>query len=89
MEWPRLPCYQLCPLSLLLCPFCSFVAISMLLDPSLDRVSQPHDGMGAPTRGIACNTPVLSLHFALALYEHENHSFIHDHEHVNGILNVA
>jgi hypothetical protein len=45
--------------------------------------------MGAPTRGIACNTPVLSLHFALALYEHENHSFIHDHEHVNGILNVA
>jgi hypothetical protein len=40
------------------------------------------------TRG-GCNTPVLSLHFALAFHEHKHHPFIHEHEHVNCILNVA
>jgi hypothetical protein len=36
-----------------------------------------------------CNTPVLSLHFALTFHEHKHHPFIHENEHVNSILNVA
>ena len=33
-------------------------------------------------RGRGCNTLVLSMHLALAFYEHKHHPSIHDHDHV-------
>ena len=44
MERPRPPHYQLCHLSLLLCPFCFFAGIYVSPDPSLDRVFTPKFG---------------------------------------------
>ena len=33
-------------------------------------------------RGRGCNTLVLSIHWALAFYEHKHHPSIHEHEHM-------